>query len=126
MYTPMRIAAALGAALRGATVEGATVEGAIAEGTAAGGEVMYQSTTRSPAHPVDVPEYAIRTALTFPAPEDPSRASHVYNVRPGCYDEIVVVVDSGGAGPAGLTQALRRCAPVTIVTIPSYVPAVAR
>ncbi len=123
MYTPMRIAAALGDAV--------------------GRHIVYQSTTRSPVHPVDVAGYAIRTAMTFPAPDEPARASHLYNVRPGSYDEIVVVVDSaagagtgagtgtgtgspGGTDPSGLARALRRCAPVTVVTVPSYVPAVAR
>jgi hypothetical protein len=126
MYTPMRIADALDGVLGGQ-----------------GGRVAYQSTTRSPVHPVDIPGYAIRTALTFPAPDDPARASHLYNVRPGSYDEIVVFIDSaagagsgtgstggtistGRADPAGLADALRRCAPVTIVTIPSYIPAAAR
>jgi hypothetical protein len=142
MYTPMRIAAALADAVAGL-----------------GGDVVCQSTTRSPVHPVDVPGYAIRTALTFPAPEDPDRASHLYNVWPGRYDEIVVVVDhavgaargavsgsaagavsgavsgsaagadAGPPGPPGLrglTGALRRCAPVAVVTVPSFVPARAR
>jgi hypothetical protein len=116
MYTPMRLAAAL------------------AERT--GGDVLYQSTTRSPVYPVDVPGYAIRSALTFPAPDDPARTSSVYNVRPGRYDDIVVVADSGAdaASPSGATAAqvagmvaeLRRCAPVTVVTLPAYVPAAAR
>ncbi|WP_007517933.1 phosphoribosyltransferase family protein [Pseudofrankia saprophytica] len=115
MYTPMRLAAALG--------------------RATGGDVRYQSTTRSPVHPLDVPGYAIRCALEFPAPDDPGRVSQVYNVAPGRYDDIVVVVDDGtddGAGaqgaarPAGLVEALRRCAPVTVVTLPSFVPAAAR
>ncbi|MBL7517690.1 TRSP domain-containing protein, partial [Frankia sp. CNm7] len=137
MYTPMRLAAALG--------------------RATGGETRYQSTTRSPVHPLDVPGYAIRCALEFPAPDDPSRASQVYNVparraRTGDpspasrasvgdasvdpYDDIVVVVDDGvdaaapavGEGPAlaGLVEALRRCAPVTVVTLPSFVPEGAR
>jgi Phosphoribosyl transferase/TRSP domain C terminus to PRTase_2 len=116
MYTPMRLAAAL------------------AERT--GGDVLYQSTTRSPVYPLDVPGYAIRSALTFPAPDDPARTSSVYNVRPGRYDDIVVVADSGAdaASPSGATTAqvagmvaeLRRCAPVTVVTLPAYFPAVVR
>ncbi|ADP79049.1 phosphoribosyltransferase family protein [Pseudofrankia inefficax] len=127
MYTPMRLAAALA---------GVT-----------GGDVRYQSTTRSPVHPLDVPGYAIRTALEFPAPDDPSRVSQVYNVGParhggatdssaaGRYDDIVVVVDGGvdaaadrGDGPAlaGLVEALRTHAPVTVLTLPSFVPEGAR
>ncbi|MCK9896679.1 phosphoribosyltransferase family protein [Frankia sp. AgB32] len=111
MYVPMRIAAELA---RGGP-----------------GEVRYQSTTRSPVHPVDVDGYAIRAALTFPAPDDPRRVSHVYNVGPDRYDDIVVAVDSGAdagspsalADPTGLVAHLRRCAPVTVLTVPSYRPA---
>jgi hypothetical protein len=119
MYTPMRLGAALAAAT--------------------GGQVRYQSTTRSPVYPLDVPGYAVRGVLEFPAPDDPGRVSQVYNVAPGRYDDIVVVADDGldaatataGAGPtraelAGLAAALGRCAPVTIVTLPCHVPAVTR
>ncbi|ABD13021.1 hypothetical protein ThrDRAFT_01919 [Frankia casuarinae] len=122
MYTPMRIADALA--------------------RTSPGEIRYQSTTRSPVHPVDVDGYAIRAALTFPAPDDPGRASHVYNVRPGMYDDIVVVVDSvrvvdsvpdvapgadrssprADTGLHGMLTQLRRCAPVTVLTLPSYQP----
>ncbi|EFC80654.1 phosphoribosyltransferase family protein [Parafrankia sp. EUN1f] len=93
--------------------------------------ILYQSTTRSPVHPLDVDGYAIRSALIFPAPDDPSRVSHVYNVAPGRYEDIVVVVDAAldGRGPVpgapavdGLVAALGACAPVTVVTIPSHVP----
>nr|WP_232304132.1 phosphoribosyltransferase family protein [Pseudofrankia sp. DC12] len=130
MYTPMRLAAALA---------GAT-----------GGDVRYQSTTRSPVYPLDVPGYAIRSALEFPAPDAPSRVSQVYNVgltrsggpttdagpAAGRYDDIVLVVDDGADaaapghpdGPAltGLVEALRRQAQVTVVTLPSFVPEGAR
>nr|WP_131787523.1 phosphoribosyltransferase family protein [Protofrankia symbiont of Coriaria ruscifolia] len=103
------------------------------------GEVVYHSTTRSPVHPIDAEGYAIRCAWTFPAPDDPGRVSHVYNVRPGLYDDIVVVVDSAANGGAatgvagvnvsgvvdvsGMVGVLRRCAPVTVVTIPTRGPA---
>ncbi|OHV22758.1 phosphoribosyl transferase [Parafrankia soli] len=112
MYVPMRLADGL------------------AELT--GRRVVYQSTTRSPVHPLDVDGYAIRAALTFPAPDGPERVSHVYNVTPGRYDDIVLVVDSGmdDRGPVpdgpdldGLLTELRRCADVTVVTIPCHVPA---
>ena len=127
MYTPMRLAAALA--------------------VATGGAVRYQSTTRSPVHALDVSGYAIRSALEFPAPDDPSRVSQVYNVAAGIsengpgaptpvYDDIVVVVDDGtdaaagapldGPATAGLVEALGRHAPVTVVTLPSFVPGGAR
>ncbi len=113
MYTPLRIGSALDEILPG--------------------EVVYHSTTRSPVYPIDAEGYAIRCALTFPAPDDPERVSRVYNVRPGLYDDIVVVVDSaangrvdgGAAGMdvSGMVGMLRRCAPVTVVTIPTRGPA---
>ncbi|WP_239373208.1 phosphoribosyltransferase family protein [Frankia sp. Cj5] len=108
MYTPLRIGVALDEIISGA--------------------VLYHSTTRSPVYPIDAEGCAIRCALTFPAPDDPTRMSHVYNVRPGLYDDIVVVVDSvanGGlaeADVAGMVGMLRRCAPVTVVTIPARGP----
>ncbi|WP_338052667.1 TRSP domain-containing protein [Protofrankia coriariae] len=119
MYTPLRIGDALDQIIPG--------------------EVVYHSTTRSPVHPIDADGYAIRCARTFPAPDDPGRVSQVYNVRPGLYDDIVVVVDSaangraavgaagvsvaGAADVSGMVGALRRCAPVTVVTIPARGPA---
>ncbi|WP_322753509.1 phosphoribosyltransferase family protein [Frankia sp. Cas3] len=108
MYTPLRIGAALDEIVPG--------------------DVVFHSTTRSPVYPIDAEGYAIRCALTFPAPDDPARVSHVYNVRPGLYDDIVVVVDSaanGGGAEAdvsGMVGMLRRCAPVTVVTIPTRGP----
>ncbi|MCM3884539.1 phosphoribosyltransferase family protein [Frankia sp. R82] len=110
MYVPMRIAAALA---RGGQ-----------------GEVRYQSTTRSPVHPLDADGCAIRSALTFPAPDDPRRASHVYNVRPGQYDDIVVIIDAGvdatapipTADPSGLVARLRACAAVTVLTVAADLP----
>jgi hypothetical protein len=97
MYAPMRLAAALAVARGGA------------------GEVRYQSTTRSPVAPIDRSGYAIRCALAFAAPDEPDRASYVYNVRPGAADHIVVVTDGGVTGP--MLDALRGCAPVTEVLL---------
>jgi Phosphoribosyl transferase/TRSP domain C terminus to PRTase_2 len=111
MYVPFRIAAALAERLE-----------------PLGGSVVTQSTTRSPVHPLDVDGYAVRSALTFPSPDDVSRPSHVYNVRPGRYDDIVVVTDTppvrGTAGwdPGPLAAALATAAPVTVVALPSAHP----
>jgi hypothetical protein len=106
MYTPLRLAVAL------------------AESSDA--TIVYHSTTRSPVHVLDVDGYAVRAQLTFPAPDDPHRVSHVYNVRPGLYDDVVVVVDAlpgasvEGVHLAGLLGGLRSCGNVTLVTLPSY------
>ncbi len=104
MYAPMRLAYLASRLLAGAGVE-----------------VRYQSTTRSPVAPLDRPGYAVRCALTFPAPDEPSRASYVYNVRPGVADHIVVVTDGGATGP--MVDALRGCAPVTEVLLRDEVEA---
>ncbi len=108
MYVPLRLAAA------------------IAECSDA--EVVYHSTTRSPVYALDLAGYAVRAQLTFPAPDDSHRVSHVYNVRPGLYNDIVLVVDGrpdeagDGVRLAGLLGELRSCADVTVVTVPSYRP----
>jgi hypothetical protein len=105
MYAPMRLAAALSSQL-----------------SPSGASVRYQSTTRSPVAALDREGYAVRCALTFPAPDrtpdEPDRRSFVYNVRPGqpdSADHIVVVTDGGRTGP--MLDALRGCAPVTEVLL---------
>jgi orotate phosphoribosyltransferase len=101
MYVPMRLAAAL---------------------ADAGGDlvaVLNQSTTRSPVVPIDHDGYAVRVALAFPAPDEPERNSFVYNVAPGIYDAIVVVVDPPASGSAGpMLEVLAGCAPVVEVRLP--------
>lgn len=116
MYAPLRIAAAL-------------------ERDAAF-EVRYSTTTRSPVLAVDDPGYPIRTALTFPAHDDPDDGPgprYAYNVAPGTdparrFDAIVAVTDSAGDTPAlhapgGL---LNRLAAHTdrllLAVVPSYTP----
>jgi hypothetical protein len=100
MYVPMRLAAEL----------------AVRRGP---GRVRTQSTTRSPVAPLDRDGYAIRTALSFPAPDEPGRACHLYNVAPGRYDAIVVVCDPPATlDDAPLLDALATCAPVVQVRLP--------
>jgi hypothetical protein len=105
MYVPMRLAAA------------------IADQLGPRASVWNQSTTRSPVAPIDSEGYAVRRALTFPAPDEPSRSSYVYNVGGGdagpAYDAIVVVGDPAtveGWGP--LLTTLSGCAPVLGVALP--------
>ncbi|MGF7234444.1 MAG: phosphoribosyltransferase family protein [Frankia sp.] len=108
MYVPLRLAAAIA--------------------DCSDAQVVYHSTTRSPVYVLDVEGYAVRAQLTFPAPDDSHRVSHVYNVRPGLYDDIVLVVDghpdavADGVRLAGLLGELRSCADVTVVTLPAYRP----
>lgn len=100
MYVPMRLAAALADAAEDV-------------------EVLNQSTTRSPVVPLDRDGCAVRCALSFPAPDEPERTSYVYNVEPGSYDAIVVVLDPPAtAAPGPLLEALAGCAPVLDVRLP--------
>ncbi len=96
MYAPMRLAAILGR-------------------RSPATEVRYQSTTRSPVAPLDRDGYAVRCALAFQAPDEPGRASFVYNVRPGLADHILVVTDGGETGP--MLRSLSGCAAVTEVLL---------
>ncbi|MBL4953833.1 phosphoribosyltransferase family protein [Neobacillus sp. OS1-32] len=64
MYLPMKIAAEMGKG------------------------VFYQSTTRSPIYVDHNKGYGVRYGLAFPNPEDMAVQHFVYNIAPGCYDEI--------------------------------------
>ncbi|MBY0145377.1 phosphoribosyltransferase family protein [Neobacillus niacini] len=55
-----------------------------------GGNVFYQSTTRSPIYIQDIDGYGARHGLSFPNPEDPNVAHFVYNIPPDEYDELFV------------------------------------
>ncbi len=100
MYVPMRLAAAL------------------ADRLGPGADVRNQSTTRSPVVPLDVDDYAVRSALAFPAPDEPSRTSYVYNAGPG-YDVIVVVGDPATVdGWEPMLAALSGYAPVLGIALP--------
>lgn len=62
--------------------------------------IRVQSTTRSPVHALDIPGYAIRRTLEFPAILDPSRVSFLHNVQDPestssriPYDHIVLVTE---------------------------------
>lgn len=109
MYVPMRLAAALADTLHGTC------------------EVRFSSTTRSPALTVDDPGYAIRSALIFPAHDDPQEGPgprFAYNVSSYAPDTVVLVVDADAdtsalAGPDGLLDQLRASSPdVVVVTLP--------
>ncbi len=112
MYLPLRLAAALADDRR---------------------EVRFQTTTRSPVHPVADPGYPVRRALTFTAPEpDPDGVPrHLYNAAwdDGTEaDAVVVVVDRAADTPAltaagGLTAAVAALGvPVVLAVVPDAVP----
>ncbi|MFQ1003884.1 phosphoribosyltransferase family protein [Modestobacter sp. SSW1-42] len=115
MYLPTRLAAELAALLAGDGVE-----------------VLVSSTTRSPVVPVDEPGCAIRTALTFPAHDDPADGPgprYAYNVAPPAggapFDAVLLVVDDATTdADAALRARLAAVAagPVTVLTVPSARP----
>lgn len=52
--------------------------------------IFYQSTTRSPIHPVDREDYAVKSGYPFTSPEDGETANFFYNAEQGQYDEVFV------------------------------------
>ncbi|GFN31541.1 phosphoribosyltransferase [Paenibacillus curdlanolyticus] len=69
MYVPMRIAAELGE------------------------QVYYQSTTRSPIHPLTNPGYAVHDSITFLSPDDANVRHYLYNTRAYWYDEVMILLE---------------------------------
>lgn len=69
MYLPMRFAAEMG------------------EG------IAYQSSTRSPIHPERRTDYGVHSAAGYPSPGDAEIMNFIYNVDPGQYDEIFVLLE---------------------------------
>ncbi|WP_405560759.1 phosphoribosyltransferase [Streptomyces sp. NBC_01180] len=110
MYTPLRLGLAL---------------------EQAGHDVRSSTTTRSPVLALDVPGYAIRTGLVFPAHDSPGDGPgdrYAYNVAGGGFDAVVLVVDSAADtpelhAPDGLLAQLAAHVPqVLLAVVPSYVP----
>ncbi|WP_436866147.1 phosphoribosyltransferase family protein [Bacillus fungorum] len=90
MYIPMKIAAEMGE------------------------NILYQSTTRSPIHPVsnDV-NYAIHNHFSYPSPEDSTITNYFYNISPHDYDEVFVFMerDLGEEALSPLLQQLQTVIP---------------
>nr|WP_088326874.1 phosphoribosyltransferase family protein [Bacillus cereus] len=90
MYIPMKIAAEMGE------------------------NILYQSTTRSPIHPVsnDV-NYAIHNHFSYPNPEDFTITNYFYNISPYEYDEVFVFMerDVGEEALSPLLQQLQTVIP---------------
>ncbi|WLR52718.1 phosphoribosyltransferase family protein [Bacillus tianshenii] len=55
------------------------------------GEVYYQSTTRSPIHPINDKDYAIQNGITFPSPDDERVQNYLYNLSK--YEDVYVVLE---------------------------------
>ena len=81
------------------------------------GEVLYQSTTRSPVLPADLPGYAVRRALRFPAPDEPGRGSRLHGLPDAPCADVVVVTDTTAAAALPLAEALRPWADATVQVV---------
>ena len=81
------------------------------------GDVVYQSTTRSPVLPADLPGYAVRRALRFPAPDEPARGSRLHGLPDEPYADVVVVTDTPAAAALPLAEALRPWAGATVQVV---------
>ena len=106
----------------------------------AGGRTVHvSSTTRSPVAAIDQPGYAVRTALRFPAHDDPADGPgprYAYNVAPphgaDPYSDVVLVVDDVADTAAlwaagGLVEAVAAvCERVFVVVLPAYRPGARR
>ncbi|MBF8982416.1 phosphoribosyltransferase [Lutibacter sp. B2] len=58
-----------------------------------GDGVVYHSTTRSPIHPFDQGNYAIKNAFSYPNPEDATIMNYFYNIPYGYYDELFIFIE---------------------------------
>ncbi len=92
--------------------------------------VRISSTTRSPVLALDDPGYPIRSAVAFDSHDDAEGGPGprwAYNLAPGTFTDVVVVVDSDADGPGfreGLVPRLRAvCRRVHVVVLPSRRPA---
>ncbi|OHR63235.1 hypothetical protein HMPREF3291_17070 [Bacillus sp. HMSC76G11] len=60
--------------------------------------IFYQSTTRSPIHPVDREDYAVKSAYPYTNPEDGETANYFYNAEQNQYDEVFVFFERSVLG----------------------------
>ena len=90
--------------------------------------VRSSTTTRSPVLAVDADGYAIRHRLVFTSHDDPTDGPgerYAYNIAPGRFAAVALVVDRPGDTPelAGLLGALAAVTPsVVLAVLPSYLP----
>ena len=90
--------------------------------------VRSSTTTRSPVLAVDADGYAIRHRLVFTSHDEPTDGPgerYAYNIPPGRFAAVALVVDGPGDTPelAGLLGALAAVTPsVVLAVLPSYLP----
>ncbi|MGP7815978.1 phosphoribosyltransferase family protein [Niallia sp. 01092] len=58
-----------------------------------GENIYYQSTTRSPIYANDEAHYGVKTAFTFPNPEDQHIVNHLYNLEAHPYEEVFILFE---------------------------------
>ncbi len=78
---------------------------------------VYQSTTRSPVLAADLPGYAVRRVVHFPAPDEPGRGSRLHGLPDAPYADVVVVVDAPAAAARPLAEALRPWATGSVLVV---------
>lgn len=78
------------------------------------GDVVFSTTTRSPAVVLDLPEYPLRHGIVPAHEVGASGDRYAYNVVPGGQDQIVLVLDEDYDTPdvEGLLRELAALAPV--------------
>ncbi|HEU0104151.1 MAG TPA: phosphoribosyltransferase domain-containing protein [Mycobacteriales bacterium] len=81
------------------------------------GPVVTHSTTRSPVLAADLPGYAVRRVLRFPAPDEPGRTSRLHGLPDEPYADVVVVVDTPVVDAAPLAEALRPWATGSVLVV---------
>jgi adenine/guanine phosphoribosyltransferase-like PRPP-binding protein len=81
------------------------------------GDVQFQSTTRSPVAVLDDDEYAIRSAVMFPAIDDAARPAYLYNANDKGRSDIVVVTSDPArtGGASAMLQALAYADPSAVI-----------
>ncbi|RBW70991.1 phosphoribosyltransferase family protein [Bacillus taeanensis] len=84
MYVPMRIASFMGE------------------------NILFQSTTRSPIHRVNEPEYAIKSGFSFESPEDPNILHYFYNIPFEEYEEVFLFLERDGVETEHLIECLKQ------------------
>jgi TRSP domain C terminus to PRTase_2 len=75
-----------------------------------GDDVWYQSTTRSPIHPAEKEEYAVKNAFPYASPDDPDVRNFIYNIPEKRYDELFLFLERGTSAERlrSLYEALSR------------------